>query len=168
MSKELAERVVSFLDAHHVMSLATLGEDGPHATSVFYVRDGFALIWISDPDSKHSVHIEALSKTAATIAPDYADFPEIQGLQISGHAERITGELERVGAQRLLQSRYLFLQRLAEAPKELLDAYKRAQFYRLNPDRIVLIDNRRGFGSKETLCFGQDKLDGVNACHSQT
>jgi hypothetical protein len=37
-----------------VMSLATSGESGPHAANVLYVRDDFALLWVSDPISRHS------------------------------------------------------------------------------------------------------------------
>ena len=151
MTDDLADRIVSFLDAHHVMSLATIGQDGPHAASLFYVRDRFALIWLSDPASRHSVHIDARPNVAATIAPDYCDFPEIQGLQICGQAERIRTELDQVRARKCLQTRYPFLQNASAGLRELRDAYDHAQIYRLHPARIVLIDNKRGFGSKEIL-----------------
>ena len=151
MSDELATRVVLFLDAHHVMSLATFGEEGPHAANLFYVRDGFSLIWVSDPDSRHSVNIAARPQVAVTIAPDYSDYSEIMGLQIAGKAERIARKLEQVRAQNLLRTRYPFIERLPERPQKLIDAYERTQFYLLRPARIVLIDNKRGFGSKEIL-----------------
>ena len=38
-------------------------------------------------------------------------------------------------------------------PTELRDAYDQAQFYRLEPQRIALIDNTRGLGFKETIEF---------------
>ena len=151
MTDDLADRIVSFLDAHHVMSLATIGQDGPHAASLFYVRDVFALIWLSDSASRHSFHIDAYPNVAATIAPDYCDFPEIQGLQVCGQAERIRAELEQARARKCLQTRYPFLQNASAGSRELRDAYNHAQIYRLNPARMVLIDNRRGFGSKEVL-----------------
>jgi uncharacterized protein YhbP (UPF0306 family) len=151
MNGDLAARIAQFLNAHHVMSLATVGEDGAHAANVFYVRDGLALIWVSDPASRHSRHIAAQPAIAATIAPDYADFPEIRGLQISGHAGPVAGAPEQARAQRLLQARYPFLQRTLDGPPELAAAYQRAQFFRLDPARIVMIDNTRGFGAKETL-----------------
>jgi uncharacterized protein YhbP (UPF0306 family) len=79
MRDELATRVLAFLDGHHVMSLATLGPEGPHAANVFYARDGMVLFWMSDPASRHSMHIDACGRVAATIAPDCRDFPEIRG-----------------------------------------------------------------------------------------
>jgi len=40
---------------------------------------------------------------------------------------------------------------LAEGPPKLREAYARTAVYRLQPARIVLIDNSKGFGHKETL-----------------
>jgi pyridoxamine 5'-phosphate oxidase-like protein len=79
MNEYLISRVAEFLDPHHVMSLATVGEDGPHAANLFYARDGCALIWVSDPASRHSRHIEERTEVAATIARDCCDFPDVQG-----------------------------------------------------------------------------------------
>jgi uncharacterized protein YhbP (UPF0306 family) len=145
----LASRIASLLDAHHVMSLATIGDDGPHAASLFYVRDGYALIWLSDPASRHSRHIGERAEVAATIAGDYSDFADIRGLQVHGRARRIDHAQEQARGRDRLTARYPFLQRLFGA--DLRHAVERAQLYRLEPERIVLIDNRRGFGSKETL-----------------
>jgi uncharacterized protein YhbP (UPF0306 family) len=153
MDDERAHRFLSFLDAHHVMSLATAGTDGPHATNLFYARDGFALVWVSDRTSRHSLHVECGAPVAATVAPDYADFRDARGVQIAGHARRIADADERAQARHLMQTRYPFL-RMAEAPPEVREAYERADFYRLAPTRMVMIDNRRGFAAKETLELG--------------
>lgn len=135
------------------MSLATAGPDGPHAANLFYARDGLDLLWVSEPSSRHSVAIEASGCAAATIAMDYSDFPEIQGLQISGRAFRVIDESSRQHARRCLEARYPFLHAAANAPEELRNPYERAQWYRLEPDRITIIDNTRGLGFKQTLEF---------------
>lgn len=155
MSAETAARIIAFLDAHHVMSLATAGRDGPHAANVFYVRDGFALVWVSDPKSRHSVELAADSRVAATVAPDYFDFGDIRGVQIAGRAQVITSAPDRAKTRALLEDRYPALRRLAEGPPALQEAYARVEFYRLEPERMVLIDNTRGFGHKETLDFAE-------------
>ena len=41
--------------------------------------------------------------------------------------------------------------RPAAGPLKLRQAYARTGVYRLQPARIVLIDNSKGFGHKETL-----------------
>ena len=150
MSGDVAARITAFLDTHHVMSLATCGPHGPHAANVFYARDGFSLLWVSDPQTRHSVELETNLHVSATVAPDYRDFDEIRGVQISGDAHRITDAAERHRARGLLEARYPFLQRLAD---RLLvkQAYESAELYRLVPREIVIIDNTRGFGHKDAL-----------------
>jgi hypothetical protein len=153
-NEELAERLSAFLDAHHVLSLATVGPNGPHAANLFYARDGFALLWVSDSASQHSIQLEADGRVAATIAMDYSEYAQIRGMQISGRARRITDMAERARARMLLEARYAFLKILAEGSSAVSAAYEQAQFYRLDPTRLVLIDNSRGFGHKETLELG--------------
>ena len=149
---DTAARIAAFLDAHHVMSLATCAAHGPHAANVLYARNGFALLWVSAPQTRHSAEIEANPHVAATVAPDCCNFGEICGVQISGNAHRIVGISERRLARALLEMRYPSLKRLSET-LSIKRAYESAELYRLVPRRIVIIDNKRGFGHKDTLDF---------------
>jgi uncharacterized protein YhbP (UPF0306 family) len=156
MSADLADRIGSFLAAHHVLSLATYGPSGPHAANLFYACDGLALVWVSDADTRHSREIEANSRVAATVAPDYSDFAAIRGVQIAGTARRILAEDERMRHLARLEARYPFLRQLAQGPEKLRHAYARSSIYRLEPVRMVLIDNTKGFGHKETIEFSTE------------
>lgn len=147
---DLAARIESFLDAHHVVTLATIGEAGAHAASLMYARGGFTLYWTSDPQSRHSEHLQRDARVTATIAPDYTDFKLIRGLQIAGRAARLAGAASDA-ARAALVARYGFLAELASGPPKLRAAFEQAAFYALVPERITLIDNTRGFGHKETL-----------------
>ncbi len=151
MSTDLAERIVAFLATHHVMSLATHGREGPHAANLLYAHDGLALFWVSDPNTRHSREIEAEPRVAVTIAPDYSDFSGIRGLQLAGTAACIEAAGRRAWHLSHLAARYPFLKLLAKAPTKLQAAYARAAVYRFEPSQIVLIDNTKGFGHKETL-----------------
>ena len=146
---DLADRIAEFLDAYHVMSLATCGPHGPHAANVFYARDELSLIWVSDRQSTHSASLKINPQVAATIAPDYRDFDEIRGVQIFGHAYCLSDATACFGARALLARRYPILQQLSDPM--IAQAYSSADPYRLVPNRIVMIDNRRSFGHKETL-----------------
>lgn len=151
MSIELSRQIGSFLEAHHVMSLATFGTTGPHATSLFYACDGLALVWVSELDTQHSRNIETDPRVAVTVAPDYPDFAAIRGVQIAGIARRIVEANERMLHLAQLESHYPFLVQLTAGSLQLQQAYARASVYRLEPARIILIDNTKGFGHKETL-----------------
>jgi uncharacterized protein YhbP (UPF0306 family) len=143
--------IEAFLGVHHTVSLATVDDVGaPHAANVLYAPYGLALVWMSDPESRHSRHIEARSQVTATIAPDYDEFRLIRGLQIFGKARRLVGAESAATARRMV-SRYVFLAELANGPPALRAAFEKAGFYCLEPVRITLIDNTQGFGHKETL-----------------
>jgi uncharacterized protein len=150
---EQAARIAAVLDAQHVMSLATCGPEGPHAANVFYARFGFALVWVSDPASRHSHYIEADPRVAVTIAGDFSDFPEVRGLQIVGDACALAERNEAERARACLETRFPFLRSAKDGPAPLREALAKARYYRLIPRRVVLIDNRRGLGFKETVEF---------------
>lgn len=144
--------VEAFLAAHHVVSLATTDDDGgPHAACVMYALDGLRLYWMSDPESRHSRYIGARPRVTATVAPDYSDFREIRGLQVFGRARRLVDETELARARQRMLTRYAFLAELAGGPPALRAAFEKAGFYCLEPGRITLIDNTKGFGTKDTL-----------------
>lgn len=149
---DLAARIEVFLDSHHVMTLATVDDAGAHAASLMYARAGFTLQWTSDPQSRHSQHLEREARVTATVAPDYTDFRVIRGLQIAGRARRLD-ESSAGAARAALVARYTFLAELASGPPKLRAAFENAAFYALVPERITLIDNARGFGHKETLAL---------------
>jgi uncharacterized protein YhbP (UPF0306 family) len=149
---ELRREIVSFLSAYHVMSLATCADDGAaHAASLFYAIDGLALVWTSDAAARHSRHLESRPQVAATLAPDCDDFMAVRGLQIAGSARRLHAEADVACASQAMRRRYPFLDALATAPQALRMAHAQAGYYRLEPERITLIDNTRGFGHKESL-----------------
>ncbi|HVA41777.1 MAG TPA: pyridoxamine 5'-phosphate oxidase family protein [Candidatus Binataceae bacterium] len=151
-AESLCAEIEAFLALHHTITLSTVADNGDaHAASLLYAPEGLAIFWTSDADTRHSRHIAARPKVAATIAPDYRDFRAIRGLQIEGEACRL--EVEDA-ARALLIARYSFLAQLASAPVALLAAWRKAAFYRLAPTRITLIDNTRGFGHKATLVIG--------------
>jgi len=150
-SDERAARIAAFLDAHRVMSLATSGPGGPHAANVFYARDDLTLVWVSSPDSEHSRHVGVRSPVAATIAADCLDYADVKGVQVHGQARRIDKAVERSRARARLEQRFDFLRRIRFGPAAVYEAYEKAEFYCLEPTRIVLIDNSRGFGFKETI-----------------
>lgn len=151
MTTETAARIIAFLETHHVLSLATCGREGPHATSLLYAHDGLALFWVSDPGTRHSREIEAEPRVAVTIASEFADFSNIQGLQLAGTAACIASADRRDWHLLRLAERYPFLSRLASAPPALQAAYARSAAYRFEPHSAVMTDNTRGFGHKETL-----------------
>lgn len=150
MSAGLRPRIEAFLQAHHVMSLATSGPEGPWSAAVFYASEGVTLYFLSAPASRHSRDIEASGRAAATIQKDIGDWREIRGLQLEGAAARIAGS-ERAAAIARYGEKFPLIAQLSSAPREIADAMAHVECYRLSPRRVRLVDNTLGFGHREEL-----------------
>src|SRR3972149_9603721 len=147
----LRAEIEAFLAAHHTVSLATVDDQGmPHAANLLYALDGLVLYWMSDTETRHSRHIAVRPRVTATVAPDYADFRLIRGVQIFGTARRLAGN-DSLATVRRMGSRYGFLAELANGPAALRAAFDKAGVYCLEPPRLTYMDNTRGFGHKESL-----------------
>lgn len=151
----LASRIKEELQRHTVCTLATVDGAGPeplaHAASVMYAHEGFTLYWVSDPKSRHSMHIAAQPRISVTIDRQFDDFNEIVGLQLSGRAALISDKSEKDAAHELLAARYPFLEQFRSGPKALVLRFAAIEVYRFESDTITLIENAKGFGHKETL-----------------
>lgn len=144
------ERAQAYLAAHHVMTLATGGEEGPWAAAVFYVHEGWALYFLSAPTSRHARAIAQSARVSAAIQEDYSDWKEIKGVQLEGIATRLSGdEEERVRS--LYAAKFPLLRNAADAPGAIAAALKKVGWYRLSPQRVYFIDNSVAFGHRDEI-----------------
>ena len=150
MGASLRERVLALLGEHHVMTLSTIGADGPWAAAVFYAHEDLRLYFLSSPTSRHAENLARDARAAATIQRDYDDWPGIRGLQLAGTVREVAREDEaRVRA--LYQSRYPLIGGGAGMPRKLLEALDKIRWYEFVPKDIHLIDNTLGFAHREHL-----------------
>ncbi len=147
----LADRILDQLKDHTVCTLATSSAEGVHAASLMYALDGYSLLWVSDPKSRHSEHLEQSPEVTVTIARQYEDFGEIKGLQMTGRARRLRSADQKKAALASLAARYPFLEQFQSGSKALIARFAAIEYYRFDPKFITLIDNAQGFGHKETL-----------------
>lgn len=148
---ELELAILDELRDHTVLSLAAMGDEGPHAVSLMYAHERFDIFWLSDPETHHSRYLAANSRAAVTIAAQHEDFSSIRGLQMSGWAHRVSDPEQAAMAFELLTGRYPFLLRFGIG--KLARHLGAADVYRFRPTRLTLIDNSRGFGFKQTLAL---------------
>lgn len=126
-----------FIIGHHVLSLATCGDDGPWAASCFYAFDepGAALLILSSSDTRHGRHMLDRPQVAGTISGQPEALRDIRGLQFTAHATPLD-QIERSVALQLYCERH---------PLARLHA---SQIWRLALDQLKFTDNRRLFGHK--------------------
>ena len=139
------------LRTHTVLTLATVYRGEPHAVSLMYANEGFALYWVSDPRSRHSLALAESSRASVTVAGHFADFRDIEGLQCRGAARTVGRKAASTRGFQVLADRYPFLQEFLSGPAKLVRRLDLAAVYRFDPEEVTLIDNAQGFGHKEAV-----------------
>ena len=127
------EKIARFVSEHHVLTLATAGEEGPYAAPLFYAYDVTSrrFIFASDPGTEHARQMTASSTVAAGIYLETDTVGKIQGLQIRGRVVCADDA-----------DRHCYFGRFPYA--RVLNPV----LWRLEPVWMKLTDNRLGFGKK--------------------
>jgi len=149
----LPQAFADYLVRHHVLTLATQGPEGPWAAAVFYASDGYSLIFVSSPGSRHCRNLSQDPRCAATIQEDYSDWQQIKGFQLGGLVRELQGD-EESRAMRLYAEKFPILRASVSAPPAVLKALARVRWYRLHPTSCFFIDNSLGFGHREEVDLG--------------
>ena len=128
------ERIQKFIAKHHVLTLATIGGDSmPWVANCFYAYDKERNIFIftSDDTTRHGSEMIDNPRVALSIVRETRIVGAIEGLQITGRAERGDEEAKRRYIRRFPYA--------AVAPLTL---------WMVRPEMMKLTDNKLGFGKK--------------------
>lgn len=157
------ERILKYLESHHVMTIAT-GQDGTAwAAAVFYVNDGFKLYFVSDPRSRHIREGLRNLTVGAAIHEEYLNWQEIKGIQLEGRLRQVP-IVRTGGVLRLYMRKFPFVQDLigpAEGMFCIAGRIIHARFYELIPVRILYLDNSRSFGRPMEFVLEGEPFDAV-------
>ena len=143
----MRKQVLEYLRQHQVMTLATIGTEGPWAATVFYVNEDFELYFLSSGHTRHSQNISENSRAAAAIQEDYKDWPSIKGIQLEGVVSQLQGA-DRRRARSLYEEKYQFIK---NATTQIRLGLARANWYQLIPSRLYFIDNSKGLGHRDEI-----------------
>ena len=133
MSEDLG-KIASFIEKHHVMSLATSFDKELSVCSLFYVYDVQSATFIvaSSHETIHIQHIKNSSMIAGNILLETQKIGEIKGLQFRG-------EFLEVDDSRL---KFLYFKAFPYA------LAMNPQLWQINVNYFKLTDNSLGFGKK--------------------
>jgi uncharacterized protein YhbP (UPF0306 family) len=146
-STALRAKVLSYLQAHQVMTLATAG---PWAAAVFYVNDGFTLYFLSSPKSRHAQELAAHPRVAITIQEDYGDWRSIKGIQMEGVAALVpAAQRERVIGR--YGAKFPLIGDASAAPAAITQALARIEWYQVTPRSVYFVDNSVAFGHRDRV-----------------
>ena len=149
--KAARDRARQFCAAVSTLTLATCSDESPWAATVFFAADSkFNLYFVSDHRTQHGRDMATNSKVAATINPDCDNWNDVAGLQIRGEVSIVDG-VERAKALALYFKKFpqidaLFASPEGEHEETIAKRLKAANFYKITPDMVRVIDNAQGFG----------------------
>jgi hypothetical protein len=87
MDDALRGKILTLLDQHRIMTIATLRPDGwPQATTVGYVNEGLTLYFLCGLDSQKARNLARDDRVSLTIDHDTADIMAITGLSMAARA----------------------------------------------------------------------------------
>src|SRR3954468_9262601 len=153
MQDELKPRIISYMEGHNTMTLATSNGDRPWAATVFYASTGLKVYFFSAPESRHCQNLEVNPSVAVTIQEDYRDWRKIKGIQLEGRVVAVDSLIEKGKAMSVYARKYPDVIKIFTDPASgaLYKAFLKVTFYRVAAERVFYIDNEQGFGKRQEL-----------------
>ncbi len=131
------QRIIDFINEHHLLTLATSKNNIPYCSNAFYVFDAQnkSLIFSSDITTKHAQDFIANPKVAVSIALETKLVKKVQGAQLLGEIIELKGDdLEKAATQYLKTFPYARLMKL--------------HLWELRLTFVKMTHNKLGFGKK--------------------
>ncbi len=148
MDSELERKIVSILERHRDMTIATVRPDGwPQATTVGYANEGLTLYFLCGKESQKAANLARDDRVSATVDDETAQVMEITGVSLAGRARRVLDEAEGRRILGLLFARYQDQKGLSFP----LPAPADVAIFRVTPTVISLLDYAKGFGHTDLV-----------------
>lgn len=148
MDDEIRSKILTLLDQHRIMTVATLRPDGwPQATTVGYVNEALTLYFLCGLDSQKARNLDRDDRISLTIDHDATDLMSITGLSMAAHAHPITDRSEADRVLRMLPLKY------ADAPPlpMRMPSADEVRLFRVTPVVISVLDYSKGFGHTDLV-----------------
>lgn len=150
MDTAIKRQILAIMDAHRVMTVATLRPDGwPQATTVGFAHEGLTLYFLCGQQSQKALNLAENPRVSITIDHDEPQVMKITGLSLAGRAERIATPAEAERVMRLLIDRYP----AQEVAPGALPAPSEVAIFKVSPNVISVLDYSKGFGHSELVSF---------------
>jgi general stress protein 26 len=95
MDDEIRRKILTLLDQHRIMTIATVRPDGwPQATTVGYVNEGLTLYSLCGLNSQKAANLTRDDRVSLTIDHDTSQVMEITGLSMAAHAQAVVNPAE--------------------------------------------------------------------------
>jgi len=148
MDEEIRKKILTLLDQHRIMTIATLRPDGwPQATTVGYANEGLTLYFLCGPDSQKAANLARDDRVSLTIDRDTPQVMEIAGLSMAARAQVVVDPTEAEKVLRLLMLKYPQQASIPLPMPSLADV----RIFRVTPMVISVLDYSKGFGHTDLV-----------------
>jgi nitroimidazol reductase NimA-like FMN-containing flavoprotein (pyridoxamine 5'-phosphate oxidase superfamily) len=148
MNEEIREKILTLLDQHRIMTVATLRPGGwPQATTVGYVNEGLTLYFLCGLDSQKAKNLARDNRISLTIDHDTADLMTITGLSMAARTQAVDDRAEAEKVLRMLPLKYPDTPPLPMKMPSLDEI----RLFRVTPTIISLLDYSKGFGHTDLV-----------------
>jgi nitroimidazol reductase NimA-like FMN-containing flavoprotein (pyridoxamine 5'-phosphate oxidase superfamily) len=148
MDDVIRRKILTLLDQHRIMTIATLRPDGwPQATTVGYVNEGLALYFLCGLESQKAANLARDDRVSLTIDHDAPQVMEITGLSMAGHAQPV---LEGAEAEKVLSMLPQKYPEQVNLPGRMPTA-DQVRIFRVTPIVISVLDYTKGFAHTDLV-----------------
>ena len=159
--EQVAKRAVDLINSQNTMTLATADGESAWAAPVYYVYDGGAFYFFSDPESRHIQEGLSDSESSAAIHAPSIEWRDICGIQMSGKIKRVPLGREAATAFGAYLKKYPFCKEFFSPGSVLnLETFSgqfKAKLYKFTPQQVFYQDNRLQFGHREAVELPDDR-----------
>ncbi|MDR6538139.1 pyridoxamine 5'-phosphate oxidase family protein [Variovorax soli] len=152
MDDTTKRKIQGLLDAHRIMTIATLRPDGwPQATTVGYVNEDLTLWFLCGLESQKARNIAQDNRVSITIDHDTPDIMSITGLSMAARAHRVSDRAEAEKVLRMLPLKY------PDAPPSMtqmkMPTPEQVALFRIVPEVVSVLDYTKGFGHTDLVVW---------------
>ncbi|AGW90084.1 MULTISPECIES: pyridoxamine 5'-phosphate oxidase family protein [Cupriavidus] len=148
MDEEIRQKILTLLNQHRIMTLATLRPDGwPQATTVGYVNEGLTLYFLCGPSSQKAANLALDDRVSLTIDHDTPDLMAITGLSMAAHAQLV---VDVAVAERILRMFPLKYPEQVALPVPM-PTVEDVRIFRVTAMVISVLDYSKGFGHTDLV-----------------
>lgn len=148
MDEAIRRKIISLLDQHRIMTVATNRPDGwPQATTVGYANEGMTLYFLCGLDSQKAKNLARDDRLSLTIDHDTPHVMEIEGLSMAARAQPVTDPTEGEKVLRMLAARY---PPQADIPLAM-PSPDQVRIFRVTPELISVLDYAKGFAHADLV-----------------
>ena len=150
MDDLMKQKILSLLEGHRIMTIATLRPDGwPQATTVGYVSEGLTLWFLCGLESQKARNLAQDNRVSITIDHDTPDIMSITGLSMAARAYRVSDRTEAEKVIGMLPLKYpdapaSTAQMKMPTPEEVV-------LFRVVPEVISVLDYTKGFAHTDLV-----------------